>query len=80
MLKLYLQVADIPLDFDCFIFRGVTFWKKSGSYKLRNSRVREILLDAFGNLGVGKSKFGLHSLRSGGATAAANAGVSKEND
>lgn len=81
MLKLYLQVAVIASDSDCFIFRAVTFCKKSGSYKLRKSgplsysRAREILLDALENVGVDKSKFGLHSLRSGGATAAANAGV-----
>ena len=30
---------------------------------------------AFESIGLNKSKFGLHSLRSGGATAAASAGV-----
>lgn len=82
MLKLYLKIADISSDSDCFIFRAVTFCKKYGKYKLRNSgqlsysRARELLLAALENVGVDKSKFGLHSLRSGGATAAANAGVS----
>ena len=39
------------------------------------TRTREIVLEAFACLGYEKRKFGLHSLRSGGATAAANAGI-----
>lgn len=83
MLKLYLKIADIASDSDCFIFRAVTFCKKSGKYKLRDSgtlsysSARELLLEALENVGVDKSKFGLHNLRSGGAIAAANAGVSE---
>lgn len=82
MLKLYLKIADISSDSDCFIFRAVTYCKKSVEYKLRDSgpllfsRARVLLLEALENVGVDKSKFGLHSLRSGGATAAANSGVS----
>ncbi|XP_065940519.1 uncharacterized protein [Magallana gigas] len=82
MLQLYLKIADIASDSDCFIFRALSFCKKSGKYKLRNSgplsysRARELLLNALESVGVDKSKFSLHSLRSGGATAAANAGVS----
>ena len=55
--------------------------KKSKSYKLRGlkplsyTRVREIILSALESIGLDKSKFGLHSLRSGGATAAASAGI-----
>ena len=40
------------------------------------SRTREIVLQAFVQLGYAKNLFGLHSLRAGGASAAANAGVS----
>ena len=40
------------------------------------SRTREIVLQAFVELGYPKNLFGLHSLRAGGASAAANAGVS----
>ena len=36
---------------------------------------REILLDALASLGLDRTKFGLHSLRAGGVTAAANHGV-----
>jgi integrase len=82
MLKLYLQVAAISDDSNCFIFRAVSFCKKSGTFKLRNTgplsytRAREVLLQALESVGMDKSKFSLHSLRSGGATAAANAGLS----
>ena len=44
---------------------------KSLSY----TRAREIVLETLGKIGLEKSKFGLHSLRSGGASQAANAGV-----
>ena len=39
------------------------------------TRARELLLSALESLGIDKCKFGSHSLRSGGATAADNAGV-----
>ena len=40
------------------------------------SRVRELLRTYFQKVGVDGSNIALHSLRSGGASAAANAGVS----
>ena len=40
------------------------------------TRTREIVLQAFAELGYPKHLFGLHSLRAGGASAAANVGVS----
>ena len=43
---------------------------------LSYTRTREIVLEALRNIGLNEKKFGLHSLRSGGATAVANAGVS----
>ena len=64
-----------------FIFRSVSFFKSVNIHKLRGSsplsytRARELILDMFSSIGLDKSKFGLHSLRSGGALAAANAGV-----
>ena len=81
MLRLYLQTANINELDDCFIFRSITFCKKSNSFKLRGTqplsytRAREILLSALEKLGLDRSKFGLHSLRSGGATSAANRGI-----
>ena len=40
------------------------------------TRTRKIVLQAFAELGYPRQLFGLHSLRAGGASAAANAGVS----
>ena len=40
------------------------------------TRTREIILNAFEKIGLPRSKLGLHSLHSGGATAAANSGLS----
>lgn len=36
--------------------------------------IRDILLTKFGKIGLDNKPFGLHSLKSGGATAAANLG------
>lgn len=82
MLNRYLIKAGIDPCSDEFIFRGVTFCKSTNSYRLKGNsplsytRAREIVLDVLSKVGLDKSKFGLHSLRSGGATAAARAGVS----
>ena len=61
-------------------FRSLYFRKATSTYSLRStgvsySRTREIVLQAFVELGYPKNLFGLHSLRAGGASAAANAGV-----
>ena len=50
-------------------------------FKLRQAgsisytRVRELVLTLLESIGLDRKQFGLHSLRSGGASAAANAGV-----
>lgn len=83
MLLRYLLLSDIDEKSEDFIFRQVTFCKKNKSYKLRNNkqhlsytRVRELVLSTLDSLGLDSKKYGVHSLRSGGATAAAAAGVS----
>ena len=53
--------------------RGIYRLRKSGS--LSYTRLRELVLDKLESIGLDKRKFGVHSLRAGGATAAANAGV-----
>lgn len=81
MLTRYLNCAGISCSSTNYIFRQISFCKRSNSFFLRNSgplsytRAREILLEKLKLLGLDSKKFGLHSLRSGGATAAANAGV-----
>ena len=57
-----------------------TFFEVLHGVKLRNkgglsyTRMRELVLEKLAEIGEDPKKFGLHSLRSGGATAAANAG------
>ena len=81
MLERYLQLAEIDLATprDRLLFRALV--KTKLGYKLRDSgglsytRAREIVLEMLGEAGYDKTVFGLHSLRSGGASAAASAGV-----
>ncbi|XP_076080334.1 uncharacterized protein LOC143051258 [Mytilus galloprovincialis] len=81
MLEKYLLLSNIDAPSSDYIFRSIYLCKKSKSYKLRGlkplsyTRVREIILSALESIGLDKSKFGLHSLRSGGATAAASDGI-----
>ena len=83
LLERYLKMARIlPLSQE-FLFRSLSFCKKTCTYLLKKSnqpisysRAREIVLSAFEDIGLDKTKFGLHSLRSGGASASAAAGVS----
>jgi len=77
-LEHYIRAAKLQYNSDLFLFRPIGFHKNSNYYCLssRNvfisyTRAREIILNAFISIGLEKSKFGLHSLRSGGATAAA---------
>ena len=81
MLSKFLSSAGI-VDFSSneFVFRQISFCKSLKSYKLRSSklsysRCREIFKDTLEAIGVDSKFFGLHSLRAGGATAAAEIGV-----
>ena len=76
----YVQAAGIDLSSNSKFFRTLHFVRSEASYTLRStgishSRAWEIVLDAFSQLGFPAKLFGLHSPRSGDATAAANAGV-----
>ncbi|XP_078665737.1 integrase/recombinase xerD homolog [Branchiostoma floridae x Branchiostoma belcheri] len=79
MLLRYCKVADIDFASDSFLLRGI-IKTKSGS-KLRSSgklsytRARELVLGMLKTVVSDVSRFGLHSLRAGGASAAANAGI-----
>ena len=81
MLQRYIQAASIQPSSNEFIFRQMTYCKSKNSFKLRSAdkpisytRTREIMLAAFSDIGLDSTKFGVHNLRSGGATAAAAAG------
>ena len=75
----YLALAKIGDSSEEFIFRAI--YKSGSEYKLHKTkklsygRSREILLQNLEKIGISKSSFGLHSLRSGGVTASSNAGI-----
>ena len=75
------MAASFSADSEEFIFRPFVFLRGTGAYKMRGSvplsytRAREIVLSAFDSIGLPKQDYGLHSLRAGGASAAANARV-----
>ena len=82
ILKRYLQKADISLCSEDFIFRSLVFHKLNNNYthskqnkSISYTRAREIVLNALQEIGLDKTKFGLHSLRSGGVTSAASNSV-----
>lgn len=79
MLGRYMSMADIDKDSENFLFRpmisvGSTQRLHPGG-KLSYTRMRELVLAKLGDIGLEASRYGLHSLRAGGATAAANGGV-----
>ena len=82
-MKHYLDLDGISNNPDDFIFRSIRYFKSSDSYKLCScnrpisyTRARELLHDALASVGLDTKCFGLHSLRSGGATSAAENNVS----
>ena len=79
MLQRYLTLANIDDTSVEYIFRPLCYCKSRNTYILRQGRLsyttaRETLLSALDTLGLQKKMFGLHSLMSAGATAAAAAG------
>ena len=79
MMQRYFSMGRLVHDSQDYLFRGIMHTKageclrKGGS--LSYSRLRELLLEKISSLGMDPKLFGMHSLRAGGATAAANAGV-----
>ena len=81
LLNRYVSATNLDLSSSLPFFRSLHFHNVTSSYSLRSTgmsytRTREIVLQAFAELGYPRHLFGLHSLRAGGASAAANAGVS----
>ena len=79
MLFRYLKQANITPSSSMYIFRAMTFFRKTNVHKLRAAdkpisytTTREFMLNAFDMIGLVATEFGTHSLRAGGATAAAN--------
>ena len=83
MLRKYLTLANISdMYSDDFLFRPLSFCKtqtlhilRSGHLHISYTRCREIFKEVLESIGLDSSLFGLHSLRAGGASAAAAVGV-----
>ncbi len=81
MLKKYINVAGLfDLSLSDYLFRPIVMFKSENKYRLRDgklsyTRCREIFKETLEEVGLDSTKFGLHSLRSGGASAAAAVGV-----
>lgn len=78
--ELQIEEEEHPELDEKFLFRGISKTKRSEKLRKANkpisyTRVREILLKELQTVGLDPLRFGTHSLRAGGATEAANAGV-----
>ena len=80
LFKEYIEAAKVKESEEKSIFRQICHSKQG--FKLKDldkhisyTTLKEILLTNLKNIGLDKTQFGLHSLRSGGATAAANFGI-----
>ena len=71
-----ISVANLS---DNYLFRRLISTKNGqklhDSANLSYTRARELVLEMLESIGLDRKQFSLHSLRSGGASAAANAGV-----
>ena len=79
VLERYVAVAEIDLITETCLFRGNSHTKRGEhlcpSGAMSYTHMRELFLSKLSKLGCDPKQFGWHSLRAGGATAAANAGV-----
>lgn len=79
MMERYTKLANVTGSPDLHLFRGIVRSKNGVRLRaqggLSYTRMRELLLEKLAQVGLDPKNYGLHSLRSGGATAAANAGV-----
>ena len=76
-LEKYAELAKITFEELSHLFRGITFKKGQNILKrpsLKYNRVRELTKEAFAEL-IDPNIIGVHSLRAGEASAAANAGI-----
>ena len=79
MIERYYAMAELSHTSQLVLFRGITCTRNGerlrSSGRLSYTRMQELLLAKRKELGFDMTHFRLHSLRAGGATAAANAGV-----
>ena len=80
MLRRYATLSGDSISSTQFVFRSV-YKSKAGGYLLRDgfklsySRARELFIQKFRAIGLDTNLYGLHSLRIGGASAAANSDI-----
>ena len=79
MLEKYFSMANLSHASSLPLFRGIVHTKKGERLRptgsLSYTRMRELFLAKWKELGFDTTQLGLHSLRAGGASAAANAGI-----
>ena len=79
MMERYFAQAQLSCSSTLSLFRGITHTKHGKRLRatrgLSYTRMHELFIAKLRELGYDATKFGLHSLQAGGATAAANAGV-----
>ena len=79
MLERYFAMASLSQQSKLCLFRGIVVSKSEerprSQRSLSYTRLRELFLCKLSELGFDAKQFGLHSLRSGSAAAAAQAGV-----
>ena len=76
----YFEEGSINSNCQKYIFRGITTYKSHQTLRKSDKHisytcVRECVLEGLKNIGAEIEMYILHSLRAGGATAAANMGV-----
>lgn len=79
-IEIYFKLSSLMCDSSEYIFRNVTKCKSGYSLCTTNkallySRLRELFIQFFQDFVPDITKYGLHSLRAGGASKAANAGI-----
>ena len=75
LLERYILMAEVDLNSNLPLFRPLRLFKSSNTYKLYGSklsytRCREVFKNCLKDLGLDYKLYGLHSLKSGGATSA----------
>ena len=79
MMETHLRLAEVDLSSEEALFRPIMATKQGAqlkaSGKMSYTRTRELVLSGLSSIGLDKSQYGVHSLRTGGATAAASAGI-----
>ena len=75
----YLRKVELSCHGAEYVFRAIVHTKTGERLRrsghLSYTRVRELMKEKLSSIGLDAAKFGMHSFRAGGATAAANAGV-----